>query len=140
MGYKVGNAMVQPAIAFAMMEKETFKLKNGKTINYREAWSVNDKGNLELNPEVEEKVKKKYGSVAQFENKIKYETTRISDIHEASDQGRFASTWWGKLVGMHRSWMVPLMLNFWGQNRFNPDTSKKEEGIVWDRDWETNLP
>tara|TARA_R100001086_G_scaffold218027_1_gene134544 strand:- start:871 stop:10380 length:9510 start_codon:yes stop_codon:yes gene_type:complete len=130
MGYKVGNAMVQPAIAFAMMEKETFKLKSGKTINYREAWTVNDKGNLELNSEVEAQVKEKYGSVAQFENKIKYETTRISDIHEASDQGRFASTWWGKLVGMHRSWMVPLMLNFWGQNRFNPDTGKKEEGIV----------
>jgi hypothetical protein len=135
MGFKIGNSMTQPALATGMMMDKTFEI-DGKEMSFLDAWTKNKNGNLEIDPRFEAALDKEWGGdgVIKFQNAIKYETTRIADINKASDKGMYQKHAIGRLIAMHRSWMVPLALNIWGGHRFNPITQKPEEGS-----WKTAL-
>ena len=127
-GFKAGNAMVQPGVAYAMMNRKKIKLKSGKEITFDEAFEMKN-GSLVMNEEAEAAMGGP-DQVALFIAQVQNAVRKISDNRALSDKGAAETHWYGKFIMMHRGWMVPMFVNMWENGHFHETTGRWEEGSL----------
>lgn len=127
-GYKVGNALIQPGVAYTLMLNKKAKLSSGKEITFYDIFKK--EGNQLI---FDEEAVKAFGGedavykhIAHIQNVIR----KLSDNTQLSDKGALQAHWYGKFISMHRSWMVPMYRNMWDSFRIDPLTGRAEEGFI----------
>jgi len=129
LGYKAGNAMVQPGLALTMMKKRMITMPDGSQKSLYDIYTAKD-GRLVA----EQKAIDAMGGQRKLDQELAYiqrEIRRVSDNMHLSDKGLSERYWWGKFVMMHRNWMVPMFSNLWGAYRkLDPITGRPEAGFL----------
>ncbi|UCD07088.1 MAG: hypothetical protein JSW41_04630, partial [Candidatus Aenigmatarchaeota archaeon] len=124
-GFKLGNAMVQPGVAYAMMMKKKIP---GTDTSFYDAWRMED-GSLVLDPKAEQAMGGEE-EVALFMAQVQNAVRKVSDNRALSDKGAAEAHWLGKFIMMHRGWMMPMWMNMWKANHFNELTGRWEQGFM----------